>query len=58
MNVRFAGRSAKDRPSTDQPMKPMFSELMPDFFVVVALLVFTALVAVIWAAVVHLLVFG
>jgi hypothetical protein len=39
-------------------MKPMLSELMPGAFVVVALLVFTALVGVIWAAVVHLLVLG
>jgi hypothetical protein len=39
-------------------MKPMFSELMPGVFVVVALLLFTALVGVAWAAVVHLLVFG
>jgi hypothetical protein len=38
-------------------MKPLFQELMPQLRVVVALLVFTALVAVIWAAAVHLLVF-
>ena len=48
----------KDRPTTDQPMKPTFQELMPEVCVVVALLAFTALVAVIWAAVVHLFVFG
>jgi hypothetical protein len=36
----------------------MFSELMPGVRVVVALLVFTALVGVIWAVVVHLLVLG
>ena len=48
----------KDRPATDQPMKPTFHELMPEVRVVVALLVFTALVGVIWAAVVRLLVFG
>jgi len=41
----------KDRP-------PMFQELMPEVRVVVALLVFTALVGVVWAAVVHLLVVG
>ena len=39
-------------------MKPTFQELMPEVRVVVALLVFTALVGIIWAAVVHLLVFG
>jgi len=39
-------------------MKPMLSEVMPEAIFVVGLLAFTVLVAVIWAAVVHLVVLG